>query len=48
MHLSRWSNWEIKKNPDTFRKTDAQTIEFLAKLPPNEERRITYTAHYWW
>jgi hypothetical protein len=47
-HLYRWSNWEIQKNSDSFRKIDAQTIEFLAKLKPNEERHISYTAHYWW
>jgi len=47
-HLYRWSNWEIRKNSDSFRKIDAQTIEFLAKLKPNEERHISYTAHYWW
>ncbi len=47
-HLYRWTNWEIREESNTFLKTDAQTIEFRIPLKPDEERVITYTAHYSW
>jgi hypothetical protein len=47
-HLWRWSNWNIKEKSDPFIKTDAQTIEFRITVKPDEERKVTYTAHYWW
>jgi hypothetical protein len=47
-HLYRWVNWEIRNPSNTFRKTDAQTIEFRIPLKPDEERVITYTVHYSW
>ncbi|MDB6078683.1 MAG: hypothetical protein JWO82_2430, partial [Akkermansiaceae bacterium] len=47
-HLWRWSNWEIRKASDPFEKKDAQKIEFTVKLGPDEEKKITYTAHYSW
>ncbi len=47
-HLYRWSNWEITEKSDTFLKTDAQTIEFRLQVQPDEERTITYKAHYTW
>lgn len=47
-HLWRWSNWEIEKPTMEFEKKDAQTIEFSVSLQPNEEKKLTYTAHYWW
>ena len=45
-HLFRWSNWEIRKPSDQFKKTDAQTIEFRVTVKPEEEKVISYTAHY--
>lgn len=47
-HLYRWVNWDIPDKSDEFTKTDAQTIEFRVKLAPDEEKVITYTAHYDW
>jgi hypothetical protein len=47
-HLYRWSNWELSKTSDDFTKTDSRTIEFRVKLRPDEEKTITYTAHYEW
>ncbi len=47
-HLYRWSNWEITRKSDDFKKTDAQTIEFRVPVQPDEERTVTYTVHYSW
>ena len=47
-HLYRWNNWEITAKSDDFKKTDAQTIEFRVPMKPDEERTVTYTAHYSW
>ncbi|HVP45918.1 MAG TPA: hypothetical protein VMT32_05020 [Bryobacteraceae bacterium] len=47
-HLYRWSTWEISTSSMPFTKTDAQTIEFRVQLQPDEEKKITYEAHYTW
>jgi len=47
-HLYRSTSWEIAQQSDDFLKTDAQTIEFLVQVKPEEERTITYTVHYFW
>ncbi len=47
-HLYRWSTWEISTNSMPYTKTDAQTIEFRVQLQPDEEKTITYAAHYTW
>jgi hypothetical protein len=47
-HLYRWSSWEITAKSDDFKKTDAQTIEFRVPVKQDEEKTITYTAHYSW
>jgi hypothetical protein len=47
-HLYRWNNWEIAKNSDPFNKLDSKTLEFRAKVPPDGEKVVTYTAHYSW
>ncbi|HKW99073.1 MAG TPA: DUF4139 domain-containing protein [Bryobacteraceae bacterium] len=47
-HLYRWSTWEITVNSMPYNKTDAQTIEFRVPLQPDEEKKITYEAHYTW
>jgi hypothetical protein len=47
-HLYRWSNWDITAKSDTFKKTDAQTIEFRIPVKPDDERTVTYTVHYSW
>ena len=47
-HLFRWSNWTITQESSTHRQTDSKTIEFDVTLQPDEERTLTYTAHYTW
>ncbi len=47
-HLYRWSNWEITKKSDDFKKTDAQTVEFRVRVKPDEEKTVSYTVHYTW
>src|SRR5581483_11584279 len=46
--LYRWSNWKITQQSLDYNKLDAQTIEFRVQIPPDGERVVTYTAHYWW
>ncbi len=46
--LYRGLNWEITQKSDPFTKKDYRTIEFRVTLKPDEERKITYTAHYTW
>ncbi len=47
-HLYRWSNWKIVSNSADYKKTDSRTIEFPVQLAPNQEKTVTYTAHYSW
>ena len=47
-HLYRGLNWTITQKTNTFLKTDAHTIEFRVTLAPNEDKTLTYTAHYRW
>ena len=47
-HLYRWMNWDITTHSDSFNKTDSKTIEFPITIAPDEEKKITYTAHYSW
>jgi len=47
-HLYRWVNWEILKNSDAFKKTDAQSVEFTVSIPPDGEKTVTYQVHYSW
>ena len=47
-HLYRSSNWAITEESATHRQTDSKTIEYEVTLQPNEERTVTYTAHYSW
>ena len=47
-HLYRWINWEIQTNSEPFVKTAAQVIEFRVQLKPDEEKTVSYTAHYTW
>ena len=47
-HLYRWHNWEIAQKSDALLKTDAQTIEFLVQVKPDEEKTVSYTVHYSW
>jgi hypothetical protein len=47
-HLYRWVNWEIRKNSESFKKTDAQSVEFTLQIPPDGEKTVTYQVHYSW
>jgi hypothetical protein len=47
-HLYRWNNWKITAQSDDYKQKDSQTIEFHVSLPPNGEKKVTYTVHYWW
>ena len=47
-HLYRWNNWQIAAKSDEFKKHDSRTIEFPVTIAPDEEKVITYTAHYTW
>jgi hypothetical protein len=46
--LYRWNTWTITSSSMPYTKTDAQTIEFRVPLQPDEEKMITYAAHYTW
>lgn len=47
-HLWRWSNWKLENASMESEKKDSNTIEFTVALAPDEEKTITYTAHYSW
>ena len=47
-HLYRWYTWDIVKPSEPFVKTAAQVIEFRVQLQPDEEKTVSYTAHYTW
>jgi hypothetical protein len=47
-HLYRWSNWDIAKSSDPFKKVDSQTVAFTVEIPPDGEKVLTYQVHYSW
>jgi hypothetical protein len=47
-HLYRWTNWDILKNSDPFKKLDSRTVEFLAQIQPGGEKTVSYKVHYSW
>ncbi len=47
-HLYRWTNWDIIKNSDPFKKLDSRSMEFLVQIPPGEEKTVSYKVHYGW
>jgi hypothetical protein len=47
-HLYRAVNWDIASSSGEYKKTDSHTIEFPVSVAPDEEKTITYTAHYSW
>lgn len=47
-HLYRALSWDIVFTSDAFIKTDSNTVEFRVQLQPDEEKTITYRAHYTW
>jgi hypothetical protein len=47
-HLYRWYNWVITQESDSHHKRDSRTIEYKVTLAPDQEKVVTYTAHYTW
>jgi hypothetical protein len=47
-HLYRWISWMITEESAPHRPVDSKTIEYEVTLQPNEEKTLTYTAHYTW
>jgi hypothetical protein len=47
-HLYRGTTWEIPISSTPFKKTDSQTAEFQVQLAPDEEKTVSYSAHYTW
>jgi hypothetical protein len=47
-HLYRWTNWDILKNSDPFKRLDSRTVEFIAQIPPGGEKTVSYKVHYGW
>jgi hypothetical protein len=47
-HLYRWTNWTITQESARHRQVDSKTMEYEVTLQPDEERTLTYTAHYTW
>ncbi|MDT8066906.1 MAG: DUF4139 domain-containing protein [Terriglobia bacterium] len=47
-HLYRWNNWKLTAQSDQYRKLDSRNIEFRVQVPPDGEKVVTYTVHYWW
>jgi len=47
-HLYRWTNWDISKNSDPFKKVDSQTVAFTVEIPPDGQKVLTYQVHYSW
>ena len=47
-HLYRAVNWDIASSSADYKKTDSHTIEFPVTIAPDEEKTLTYTAHYSW
>src|SRR5882724_492657 len=47
-HLYRWTNWDILKNSDAFKKLDSKTVEFLMQIPADGEKTLAYKVHYSW
>jgi len=47
-HLYRAVNWDIASSSTEYKKKDSHTIEFPVTVAPDEEKTITYSAHYTW
>jgi hypothetical protein len=47
-NLYRWTNWTVTAQSDPFTKIDARTIHFDVEVPPDGEKRVTYTVRYTW
>lgn len=46
-NLYRYTNWELDKKADGgFKKVDSRTITTEVTIPPDGEKKISYTVHY--
>ncbi len=45
-HPCRWRQWEITAQSQPFKKVNQQTFEFVVSVPPDKEKKITYTIRY--
>jgi hypothetical protein len=43
-----WGDWSISNNTDPFTKEDANTVQFILNLKPNEVKKVTYTVLTQW
>ncbi len=47
-NLYRWTNWEITKQSEDFKKIDARTIHFEVDVPAEGDKSVEYTVKYTW
>jgi hypothetical protein len=47
-HLYRWTNWDIIKNSDPYKKLDSRSMEFNVSIPADGEKAVAYKVHYSW
>lgn len=47
-NLYRWTNWDIIKKSDDYKKIDSRTIHFNITVPANGKKTVTYTVRYTW
>ena len=47
-HLYRWYNWVITEESDEHHPIDSRTMEYDVTIAPDQEKKVTYTAHYTW
>lgn len=47
-HLYRWTNWKITASSHSYKKKDAQTVEYEIPVPKDGETVVTYTVKYSW
>jgi hypothetical protein len=47
-HLYRALTWDIASSSSEYKKIDSHTIEFPVTVAPDEEKTVSYTAHYTW
>ncbi len=47
-NLYRWTNWQITKSSDEYKKMDSRTIHFEVQVPPEGKKTVEYTVKYTW
>ncbi len=46
--LYRWHQWKIVTASEKYAKADSSHIEFTVDIPPESEKKISYTVRYRW